>query len=220
MQKVVDLTELPFEVANSSDYYHYYTRFFNRDTEDYMHVEDEMYADAYDYINPIGGVSGGDLDESLENSYYDVANFFVFPNQTQYWKLAMFLASSANASIQNAEFLNNNRLTQEDDMMSSLPLRICYDPSYEFEIQNRRSSLIRDDILKKKNNCNQWHIFRWVDKLIKIRRSNMSPLNSIVRSIRKWSFKPPKLIPLKFNRSQTFSMQVCIPRNYFRLVLG
>ena len=136
-----------------------------------MHVEDEMYADTYDYNNPMGGVSGEDLDESLENSYYDVANVFVFPNQTQYWKLATFLANSANASIPNAEFLNNNRLTQEDDMMSSLPLSICYDPSYEFEIQNRRTSLIRDDILRKKNNCNQWHIFRWVDKLIKIRCS-------------------------------------------------
>ena len=171
------MTEIPFEVANSSDYYHYYTRFFNRDTEDYMHVEDEMYADTYDYNNPMGGVSGEDLDESLENSYYDVANVFVFPNQTQYWKLATFLANSANASIPNAEFLNNNRLTQEDDMMSSLPLSICYDPSYEFEIQNRRTSLIRDDILRKKNNCNQWHIFRWVDKLIKIRCSIYHPSN-------------------------------------------
>ena len=176
MQKVVDLTELPFEVANSSDYYHYYTRFFNRDTEDYLHVEDyEMYADEYDYTIPEGGVTGGDLVESLENYNYDVANFFVFPNQTQYWKLATFLANSANASIPNAEFLNNNRLTQEDDMMSSLPLSICYDPSYEFEIQNRRTSLIRDDILRKKNNCNQWHIFRWVDKLIKIRCSIYHP---------------------------------------------
>ena len=65
-------------------------------------------------------------------------------------------------SFYNAEFLNNNRLTQEDDMMSQLPLRICYDPSYEFEIQNRQTLLIRDDELNGKKNCNKWHIFRKV----------------------------------------------------------
>ena len=156
----MDLTELPFEVANNSDYYHYYTRFFNHELEDYINLSDAMYFDKYYDENSIGD----DLDDTLENSNYDIANMFVFPNQTQYWKLAMFLADSANASISNAEFLNNNRLTQEDDMMSSLPLRVCYNPSYEFEVQYRRSSLLSDDILRKKSNCNQWHIFRWVHR--------------------------------------------------------
>ena len=161
MQKIVDLTQLPFEVANSSDYYHYYTKFINLDKEDYISLQDAMYYDEYDDSAILDG-----FEEAVLNSNYDLTNFWVFPNQTQYWKLAMFLANSANASIPNAEFLNNNRLTQEDDMMSSLPLRICYDPSYEFQVQFRRSYLLSDDILKKKNNCNQWHIFRWVDKLI------------------------------------------------------
>ena len=174
MQKIVDLTQLPFEVANSSDYYHYYTKFINLDKEDYTGLQDAMYYDEYDDSAILDG-----FEEGVANSNYDLTNFWVFPNQTQYWKLAMFLANSANASIPNAEFLNNNRLTQEDDMMSSLPLRICYDPSYEFQVQVRRSSLLSDDLLKKKNNCNQWHIFRWVDKLIskrwKMLRSKSEP---------------------------------------------
>ena len=156
LQKVVDLTELPFEVAYESVYYPYYAKFLNLDRDDYE------FSDQY----------GGDNAETLEFEdigqfvdYEYKSNLFLFPNQTQYWKLAMFLANSANASIPNAEFLNNNRLTQEDDMMAHLPLRICYDPSYEFEISNRRSSLLRDDILQGKNNCNQWHIFRLVEKL-------------------------------------------------------
>ena len=57
-----------------------------------------MYFDKYyDEIS-----RGDDLDDTLENSNYDIANMFVFPNQTQYWKLAMFLADSANASISNS----------------------------------------------------------------------------------------------------------------------
>ena len=157
----MDLTELPFEVAYDSVYYPYYTKFFNHDGDDYT------FGDQYigDYIVT---AEFEDIDQFVESTNVDYeyrSNVFVFPNQTQYWKLAMFLANSANASIPNAEFLNNNRLTQEDDMMSYLPLRICYDPSYEFEISTRRSSLLRDDLLQGKNNCNQWHIFRLVEKL-------------------------------------------------------
>ena len=71
-------------------------------------------------------------------------------------------------SYYNAEFLNNNRLTQEDDMMSRMPLRICHDPNYEFKIQTRTTFLLRDDILKGKNNCNLWHIFRRVQDFINL----------------------------------------------------
>ena len=65
-------------------------------------------------------------------------------------------------SFENAEFLNNNRLTQEDDMMNRLPLKICYDPNYKLETQNRQTFIIRDDMLNGKNNCNLWHIFSFV----------------------------------------------------------
>ena len=51
-------------------------------------------------------------------------------------------------------------------MMSRLPLRICYDPSYELKIQTRHSFLLRDDILTGKSNCNMWEIFRAVFKSI------------------------------------------------------
>jgi len=67
-------------------------------------------------------------------------------------------------SFDNAEFLNNNRLTQEDDMMSQLPLKICHDPNYKLETQNRHTFIIRDDLLNGKNNCNLWHIFSHVFK--------------------------------------------------------
>ena len=50
-------------------------------------------------------------------------------------------------------------------MMSQLPLRICYDSSYEFQIQNRLTLLIRDDLLNGKKNCNKWHIFRKVNEI-------------------------------------------------------
>ena len=71
-------------------------------------------------------------------------------------------------SYYNAEFLNNNRLTQEDDMMSRMPLRICHDPNYEFKIQTRTTFLLRDDMLQGKNNCNLWHIFRRVQEFSKL----------------------------------------------------
>ena len=67
-------------------------------------------------------------------------------------------------SFENAEFLNNNRLIQEDDMINRLPLKICYDPNYELETQNRQTSIIRDDLIVGKNNCNLWHIFSYVFK--------------------------------------------------------
>ena len=137
LEHLLDLTEIPWEDAIESDYYYYYTYFLNRD---------------YD-----------DLDPSLNSSH---PSFKVFPNQEQYWKLSSYVANSANVnSSYNAEFLNNNRLIQEDYMMSKLPLRICYEPNYQFQIQNRHTYLVRDGHLKKDSNCNLWHIFRSVFKL-------------------------------------------------------
>ena len=80
LQKVTDLTRLPYEVANSSDYFQYYTWFINRDydTSNLLTNETE-YIDYY------------------TNDYeYDITDVFVYPNQTQYFKLNQFLAYSAN----------------------------------------------------------------------------------------------------------------------------
>ena len=134
LEHLLDLTEIPWEDAIESDYYYNYTYFFNRDY--------------------------GDLDPSLNSSH---PSFKVFPNQDQYWKLSTFVANSANSSY-NAEFLNNNRLIQEDYMMSKLPLRICYEPNFQFQIQNRHTYLVRDGHLREDSNCNLWHIFRSVFK--------------------------------------------------------
>ena len=57
---MIDLTEVPYEVASNSDYNYTY-----------------FYSDNY-------------------TDYYDPADFYVFPNRTQYSKLGDFLANSAN----------------------------------------------------------------------------------------------------------------------------
>ena len=134
LEHLQDLTEIPWEDAIESDYYYNYTYFFNRDY--------------------------GDLDPSLNLSH---PSFKVFPNQDEYWKLSTFVSNSANSSY-NAEFLNNNRLIQEDYMMSKLPLRICYEPNFQFQIQNHHTYLVRDGHLREDSNCNLWHIFRSVFK--------------------------------------------------------
>ena len=81
LQKVVDLTKLPYEVANSSDYFDYYAYFINRvyDDTDVLTADTEFreYYDLTDYE-------------------YDPSKMYIFPNQTQYFKLREFLANSAN----------------------------------------------------------------------------------------------------------------------------
>ena len=77
----MDLTRLPYEVANSSDYFHYYTYFIYRQYDDtYVLTEDDEYQESY------GGV----------DYYIDPSSFFIYPNQTEYFKLVNFLANSAN----------------------------------------------------------------------------------------------------------------------------
>ena len=85
LQKVTDLTRLPYEVANSSDYFQYYTWFINReyDTDNLLSNESE-YVDSYDPHD----------DYEYDISY--MADVRVYPNQTQYFKLNQFLAYSAN----------------------------------------------------------------------------------------------------------------------------
>ena len=88
LQKVVDLARLPYEVAYSSDYYHY-TLFFNKyDDTDVLTVDDQ-YEESYQ-----------------EEFYYDPDNLYIFPNQTQYFKLRDFLAKSANERNKQAILLN------------------------------------------------------------------------------------------------------------------
>jgi len=89
----------------------------------------------------------------------EVRNWFLWCLISYFWK-------KSYESFENAEFLNNNRLIQEDDMMNQLPLKICYDPNYKLETQNRHSFIIRDGWLNGKNNCNLWHILSRVFKLL------------------------------------------------------
>ena len=77
----MDLTKLPYEVANSSDYFDYYAYFINRvyDDTDLLTAETEFRED-YDY----------------SNFEFDPSETHIYPNQTQYFKLRAFLANSAN----------------------------------------------------------------------------------------------------------------------------
>ena len=43
-------------------------------------------------------------------------------------------------------------------MMNNLPLTICYDTNFKVKTQTRRSTLIRNDEILGKQNCNLWHI--------------------------------------------------------------
>ena len=78
LQKITDLTRLPYDVANS---FQYYTFFYNMDYSGSNVLTNET-----EYIDSYG-------------SYYyeyDIDDVFVYPNQTQYFKLRQFLAYSAN----------------------------------------------------------------------------------------------------------------------------
>ena len=83
LQKITDLTRLPYEVANSSDYFQYYTWFYNRDySSENLLTNESVYIDSYE---------GYSLDYE-----YDITDLRIYPNQTQYFKLSQFLAYSAN----------------------------------------------------------------------------------------------------------------------------
>ena len=85
MQKVTDLTRLPYEVANSSDYFQYYTWFINKDYDTNLLLTNETeYIDVYD------------TDDDYEYDISYMTDVRVYPNQTQYFKLNQFLAYSAN----------------------------------------------------------------------------------------------------------------------------
>ena len=94
----MDLEQLPYEVANSSDYFHYYSYFIFRQYDDTdLLTEDDEYFDHYD--------------NDLTDYEYDPSRMFIFPNQTQYFKLRDFLANSANERNKQAIPLKLGNLT-------------------------------------------------------------------------------------------------------------
>ena len=88
MQKLVDLTEVPYNEVNNSvnsiDYYNY--KFFDKwDYSDILVNENST-----DYENSTY------YQNSADYEYYNPADLWVFPNLTQYSKLYEFLVKSAN----------------------------------------------------------------------------------------------------------------------------